>query len=167
MGKHKNNEFVHSIYFKEYDEEEEKIEDVEKRGNIERVMRGNIERVMRGNMERVMRGNMERVMKSNPEYGTSDDEIKDKSYKHPFHVFMDKMYRYIKKSQNLPSHVRVVKRNFGPHVRLVRSFSPHVRLVRSFSPHVRLVRSPDDDELEDTHLINTPDTYLTRFARVM
>ena len=137
------------------------------RGNMERVMRGNIERVMRGNMERVMRGNMERVMKSNPEYETSDDEIKDKSYKHPFHVFMDKMYRYIKKSQNLPSFARVVKRNFGPHVRPVRSFSPHVRLVRSFSPHVRLVRSAPDDALEETPLINIPGSYMTRFGIVM
>merc|ERR1711937_866328 len=99
-----------------------------------------------------MRGNMERVMKAIP------DEVKN-----------PELYNRVAKDEEHDSpRIRVVKKGFSPHVRLVKkpSFDPHVRLVKrdfghhvrlvkkEFSPHVRLVRSQDYVES-----LESPDEY--------
>merc|ERR1711937_963945 len=110
-----------------------------------------------------MRGNMERVMKAIPDEVKNPElynrVAKDEEHDSPRIRVVKKGFsphvRLVKKPSFDP-HVRLVKRDFGHHVRLVKKpFDPHVRLVKKeFSPHVRLVRSQDYEES-----LESPDEY--------
>merc|ERR1712025_1091786 len=101
-----------------------------------------MERVMRGRMEKVIGRNMEHEKDIQGAYGGQRGQ---------FHIFFNKMFRYIRNLQqpDLPKQVRVVKKEYSPHRQLIRTapLTDEIRTlsllrhVRTLPHHVRMIRS--------------------------